>query len=145
TQAVEVGDAAGARWVLAVFPGENLVRAGLGTIPCMTGLANRDTSPIAMPPHAAIARDRVRHVGDAVAMVVAETVAQGRDAAERIAVDYEPLPAVVDTARALDPGQPAVWPAESGQRPGNLCFDWEVGDEAAVQRASAAARHRVSL
>ena len=104
-RAIDVGGAAGAPGVLGVFTGEDLARAGLGTIPCMTGLTNRDTSPIAMPPHAAIARDRVRHVGDAVAMVVAETVAQGRDAAERIAVDYEPLPAVVDTARALDPGQ----------------------------------------
>jgi len=59
-----------------------------------------------------------------------DTIAEARDAAERIAVEYEPLPAVVDTAGALDPGQPAVW----DEHPGNLCFDWEVGDEAAVEK-----------
>ena len=127
--------------VLAVLTGEDLAKDGLGPIPCATSLANRDQSPIAMPPRPALVRDRVRHVGDAVAMVVAVSAALARDAAEQIAVEYEPLPAVVDTAHALDPGQPAVWE----QCPGNLCFDWEVGDGAAVQRAAAAARHRVSL
>src|SRR5438874_6862303 len=127
--------------VLAVLTGEDLAKDGLGPIPCATSLANRDQSPIAMPPRPALVRDRVRHVGDAVAMVVAVSAALARDAAEPIAVEYEPLPAVVDTAHALDPGQPAVWE----QCPGNLCFDWEVGDGAAVQRAAAAARHRVSL
>jgi carbon-monoxide dehydrogenase large subunit len=138
---LDVAPAAGAPGVLAVFTGADLAQAGLGTIPCMTGLTNRDQSPIAMPPHAAIALDRVRHVGDTVAMIVADTIAEARDAAERIAVEYEPLPAVVDTARAPDPGQPAVW----DEHPGNLCFDWEVGDEAAVRRAATAAHHRIAL
>jgi carbon-monoxide dehydrogenase large subunit len=127
--------------VLAVLTGEDLARDGIGTIPCMTGLTNRDQSPIAMPPRPALVRDRVRHIGDAVAMVVAETAVLARDAAEQIAVQYEPLPAVVDTAHAVDPGQSAVW----DEHPGNLCFDWEVGEAAAVARAAAAARHRVSL
>jgi carbon-monoxide dehydrogenase large subunit len=140
-RAIDVGDAAGAPGVLAVFTGEDQAQAGLGTIPCMTGLTNRDQSPIAMPPRPALARDRVRHVGDTVAMVVAETVAEARDAAERIVVEYEPLPAAVATAGALDPGQPAVW----DEHPGNLCFDWEIGNEAAVGSAAAAAHHRVSL
>jgi carbon-monoxide dehydrogenase large subunit len=140
-RAIDVGDAAVAPGVLAVFTGADLAQAGIGTIPCMTGLVNRDGSPIAMPPRPALVRDRVRHVGDTVAMVVAETVAEARDAAERIVVEYEPLPAAVETAGALDPGQPAVWDEHSG----NLCFDWEVGDEAAFRRAAAAARHRVSL
>ena len=140
-RAIDVGDAAVAPGVLAVFTGADLAQAGIGTIPCMTGLVNRDGSPIAMPPRPALVRDRVRHVGDTVAMVVAETVAEARDAAERIVVEYEPLPAAVETAGALDPGQPAVWDEHSG----NLCFDWEVGDSATVQRAAAAARHRVSL
>src|ERR1700730_18573392 len=140
-RALDIAPAAGASGVLAVFTGADLAQAGIGTIPCMTGLINRDQSPIAMPPRPALVRDRVRHVGDTVAMVVAETVAEARDAAERIAVEYEPLSAVVDAARALEPGQPAVW----DEHPGNLCFDWEVGDEAAVRRAAAAARYRVSL
>src|SRR5438477_11067434 len=127
--------------VLAVLTGEDLAQDGIGQLPCTTGLTNRDESPIAMPPRPALVRDRVRHVGDAFAMVVAESAALARDAAEQIAVEYEPLPAIVDTAHALDSGQPAVWDQHSG----NLCFDWEVGDGAAVQRAAAAARHRVSL
>jgi carbon-monoxide dehydrogenase large subunit len=96
---------------------------------------------MASPPRPAIARDRVRHVGDTVAMVVAETAAIARDAAELIAVDYEPLPAVADAHQALEPGSPAVW----DEHPGNLCFDWEVGDRGGVERAAAGAKHRIEL
>jgi carbon-monoxide dehydrogenase large subunit len=127
--------------VLAVYTGEDFARDGLGTIPCLSGVTNRDGSSSVMPPHPAIARDRVRHVGDTVAMVIAESVAAARDAAELIAVDYEALPAVVDTARGLDPGRPLVW----DEAPGNLCFDWEVGDGPAVAQATTGARHRIAL
>ena len=65
---------------------------GSGTIPCLSAVTNRDRSPSVLPPHPAITSDRVRHVGDTVAMVVAETAAAARDAAELIAVDYEPCP-----------------------------------------------------
>src|ERR1700732_1294199 len=127
--------------VLAVLTGEDLARDRIGTIPCLSALANRDGSPSVLPSYPAIARGRVRDVGNQGAMVVAEGGAAARDAAELIAVDYEPLPAVVDTAHALDPGQPQVW----DEAPGNLCFDWEVGDGAAVERVMAAARHHISL
>src|SRR6266436_5908545 len=127
--------------VLAVYTEEHLARDGLGTIPCLSAVINRDGSPSVMPLHPAIARDRVRHVGDTVAMVVAESVAAARDAAELIAVDYEPLAAAVDTGHALDPGQPQVW----DEAPGNLSFDWEVGDGAAVGQAMTGARHRIVL
>ena len=127
--------------VLAVFTGDDLARDGIGPIPCLSAVTNRDGTPSVLPPHPAIARGRVRHVGDTVAMVVAESAAAARDAAELIAVDYEPLPASVETAHALDPGQPQVW----DEAPGNLCFDWETGDRAAVERAMAGARHRISL
>jgi carbon-monoxide dehydrogenase large subunit len=127
--------------VLAVFTGEDLAQDGIGPIPCLSAVTNRDGSPSALPPHPAIARDRVRHVGDTVAMVVAATAAAARDAAELITVEYEPLPAIVDTARALDAGQPLVWE----EAPGNLCFDWEVGERAAVERAMAVARHKIVL
>src|SRR6266849_4654020 len=96
-RAIDTAAAAAAPGVLAVLTGADLARDGVGTIPCMSGLANRDKSPMAMPPRPAIVEGRVRHVGDTVAMVVAETLAAARDAAERIIVDYEPLPAVVDT------------------------------------------------
>src|SRR5438874_4314562 len=90
--------------ILAILTGADLATDGIGTIPCMSGVAN-----MAAPARPAMTYDRVRHVGDTVAMVVAETVAAARDAAERIAVDYEPLPAVVDTAQAFLPDRPAVW------------------------------------
>ena len=140
-RAIDSSAALSAPGVVAVFTGDDLARDGIGTIPCLSAVTNRDGSPSVLPPHPAIARDRVRHVGDTVAMVVAESASAARDAAELIAVDYEPLPAAVDTAHALDPGQPQVW----GDAPGNLCFDWEVGDRAAVEGAMVTARHRISL
>ncbi|HEY4471012.1 MAG TPA: xanthine dehydrogenase family protein molybdopterin-binding subunit, partial [Stellaceae bacterium] len=139
--AIDAVAALSAPGVLAVFVGEDLARDGIGPIPCLSAVTNRDGSPSVLPPHPAIARGRVRHVGDTVAMVVADSAAAARDAAELITVDYEPLPASVDTAHAFDPGQPQVW----DEAPGNLCFDWEVGDPSAVERALAGARHRISL
>jgi aerobic carbon-monoxide dehydrogenase large subunit len=138
---IDIAAAIGAPGVLAVYTGEDLARDGIGTIPCLSALTSRDGSPCLMPPHPAIARDRVRHVGDTVALVVAESLAAARDAAELTAVDYEPLPAAVDTVHAVDTGQPLVWDTA----PGNLCFDWEVGDGTGVQRAMAGARRRVAL
>ncbi len=140
-RAIDTTAATRAPGVLAVLTGADLARDKIGPIPCMSPVTNRDGSPAFLPPRPAIVADRVRHVGDTVAMVVAETLASARDAAELIAVDYEALPAVVETARALDPGQPAVW----DEVPDNLAFDWMVGDGAAVERALANARHRISL
>src|ERR1700720_2490630 len=139
--AIDAAAALSVPGVLAVFTGEDLARDGIGPIPCLSAVTNRDDTPSVLPPHPAIARGRVRHVGDTVAMVVAESAAAARDAAELIVVDYDPLPAVVDTAHALDPGQPQVW----DEAPGNLCFDWEIGDRAAVERAMAGARHRIAV
>ena len=139
--AIDAAAVLSAPGVLAVFTGDDLARDGIGTIPCLSAVTNRDGTPSVLPPRPALVRDRVRHVGDTVAMVVAESAAAARDAAELIAVDYEALPAIVDTAHALDPDQPSVWE----EAPGNLCFDWEVGDRAAVERAMAAARHRIAL
>jgi len=138
---VDPAGAITAAGVLAVFTGEDLARDGLGTIPCLSAVTNRDGSAATLPPHPAIVRDRVRHVGDTVAMVIGESLAAARDAAELIAVDYDPLPAAVDTARALDRGQPLVWDTA----PGNLSFDWEVGDGAAVAQVMSGAHHRVVL
>src|SRR5437773_1643223 len=140
-RALDTTAAASAPGVFAVYTGEDLARDGLGTIPCLSGVTNRDGSPSVTPPHPAITSDRARHVGDTVAMVVAESLPAARDAAELIAVDYEPLSAAVDTERALDPRQPQVW----DEAPGNLCFDWEVGDGAAVAHAMSGARHRIRL
>jgi carbon-monoxide dehydrogenase large subunit len=138
---VDIAAAEAVPGVVAVLTGADLARDGVGPIPCLSAVINRDGSTPPLPARPAMVRDRVRHVGDTVAMVVAETLAAARDAAELIAVDYEPLPAAVETAHALGPGQPQVW----DEAPGNLAFDWGVGDPAAVERAMAAARHRVSL
>ena len=121
--------------VLAVLTGEDVAADGLGDLPCMDPVAGRDGRPCFVPPSPLLTRDRVRHVGDRVAFVVAESLAQARDAAERIAVEYEPLPAVADTAAALDGSAPRLW----GEAPGNLCVDWALGDEAAVEAAFARA------
>src|SRR6266853_1726481 len=93
------------------------------------------------PPHPVLAIDRVRHVGDPVAVVIAESLAEARDAAEKIAVDYRVEPAVVDVAAALKPGAPQVWP----EAPGNVCYDWHLGDGAAVDAAFAKAAKIVKL
>jgi aerobic carbon-monoxide dehydrogenase large subunit len=140
-RAIDTRAARSAPGVLAVLTGDDLARDGIGLIPCVSAVANRDGSPALLPPRPALARDRVRHVGDTVAIVVAETAAAARDAAELISVDFEPLSAVVDTERALDASRPLVW----DEAPGNLCLDWEVGDRAAVERAMTGARHRIVL
>ncbi len=127
--------------VVCVLTGADLEADGLGLPPCLHPPANRDGSHCTVPPHALLKRDRVRHVGDPVALVVAETLDQARDAAELIEIDYEPLPVVTDTARAIEPGAPQLWDFA----PRNINIDWEVGDEAATDAAFAAAAHVTRL
>jgi carbon-monoxide dehydrogenase large subunit len=127
--------------VLAVLTVEDLDAAGLGPLPCRTPYRHRTGEPMALPPRPALARGRVRHVGDPVACVVAGTPAEARDAAEAVLVDYEPLPAITDLARAFEPGAPQVWP----DVPGNLALDWEGGDAAAVDRLLAGAARVVGV
>src|SRR4051812_358576 len=95
--------------VLAVITAADWKNAGLDELPSHSGLKRRDGSPHFKPPYPVLAEDRVRWVGDPVAFVVAETTAQAQDAAELIEVDYEPLPAVVSTAKATEPGAAKVW------------------------------------
>jgi len=127
--------------VLAVFTGADLKAMGLGDVPCAIPLKNRDGTDRAQTPRPALAVDRVRHVGDAVAFVVAETLKAAKDGAEAVAVDYEVLPSATDLATALDPGQPQLWETA----PGNLCFDWETGDKAETDRLFAEAAHVTRL
>ena len=139
--AFDTAAAAAAPGVLAVLTGEDVARDGLGPIPCLVPMINRDGAKAPSPQRPALVRDRVRHVGDTVAMVVADSLAAARDGAELITVDYEPLPSAALTEHALDPDQPQVW----DEAPGNLAFDWAIGDAAAADRALATARHRVAL
>jgi aerobic carbon-monoxide dehydrogenase large subunit len=109
---------------------------------CVTPRHRRDGSPLVQPPWRVLPSDAVRHVGDAVAAVVALTPAAAQDAAERIEVAYEPLPCVTDLAEAVRPGAPAVWPDLA---PDNECFHFRLGDFAAVDAAFARAAQTVAL
>jgi carbon-monoxide dehydrogenase large subunit len=123
--------------VLAVLTGRDLVAAGLGAIPPAAAFPGRGGRPMASAPIPPLAVDRVRHVGEAVAVVVAETVAQAADGAAAVALDLNPLPEVADVDRALAAGAPAVWPEAAD----NVAFDWTDGDAAAVDAAFRAAAH----
>ncbi len=127
--------------VVTVITGEDLARDGIGHLPCVMAVTSRDGSEAVIPPRPALARERVRHVGDPVAMVVAETAVQAGNALELIEVDYDMLDAVTDTAGALEDGAPQIWE----QAPGNLCFDWELGDAAATDAAFQRAARVVEL
>ena len=127
--------------VLAVLTGADVAADGLGNLPTDSARKRRDGSPAFTPPRPALARDRVRHVGDPVALVVAETREQATDAAALVAVDYEPLPAVTATAEAAHPGVPVVW----DEVPDNVAFVWEAGQRDAVAKAFGSAAHVTSL
>ncbi len=125
--------------VIAILTGEDYLAEGLGLLESVTPGRRRDTSPMFRPPGPAITRDRVRHVGQIVAMVVAQTLDQAKDAAERIVVDYAPLPAHIDTRDGNRPGTPALW----ADCPDNESSYAEMGDGAATTRAIASAAHVV--
>jgi aerobic carbon-monoxide dehydrogenase large subunit len=114
--------------------------AHLGGIPCLGTVVNADGSDMATPPYPVLCEDTVRHVGDAVAFVVAETEEQARAAAEGLEIDWEPLPAQVGITEDGADGPP-VWPG----RLGNLAFDTEVGDAAKTDTAFAKAARTVRL
>src|SRR3990170_749380 len=138
---IDLGDARAAPGVLGVFTVEDLDADGLGTIPCLVPLRGKNGGKTIMPPRPALARGRVRHVGDGVAFVVAETLQQARDAAELVMVDYDPLPTVTETATAARPSQPQIW----DEAPNNTSLVWEAGDEAGTKAAFAKASHVTRL
>src|SRR4051794_13173918 len=104
----------------------------LGDLPC---LFNLETDPFTGPPYPILANDEVRHVGDAIAFVVADTVDQARDAIEAIEVNWTPLPAAIGVGNAVKKGAPQVWPDHSG----NVLFDVAIGDKQATEAAFAKA------
>jgi carbon-monoxide dehydrogenase large subunit len=125
--------------VLGVFTGKQMADAGFGSIPCAWVVPDANTKT---PPHPPVAIDTVRYVGDAVAIVVATDRYRARDAADAVAVDYDRLPAVVDSVKATQPGAPQLHP----DVPNNLCFHWKVsgGDvEAAFKGADVVVRDRI--
>ena len=122
---------------LAVYTGEDIANDKVGGLICGWMIHSKDGSPMKAGPHPALAQGKVRYVGDHVAVVIAETLAQAKDAAECISVDYDPLPAAVDVATAQNAGQPQI----HAEAPNNTVYQWHLGDKAKVDAAFANAKH----
>ncbi|WP_265516394.1 xanthine dehydrogenase family protein molybdopterin-binding subunit [Nitratireductor luteus] len=123
--------------VIGVLTGRELQADGIGNLICGWMVHSKDGSPMKMGAWSALATEKVRYVGDAVAIVVADTKGQARDAAEAVEIDYEELPAITDAVKALDENAPQLHPEAEG----NLIYDWEIGDSAATDSALADAAH----
>jgi carbon-monoxide dehydrogenase large subunit len=120
--------------VVGVFTGEDLAAAKVGGLGCGWLITDVNGQPMKEPPHPSLAQGKVRYVGDQVAVVIAETLHQARDAAEMIVVDYEVLPAVVKAGDARKPGAPTL----HDDAPDNTCYVWSIGDKGAVDQAFSA-------
>src|SRR6266849_1099917 len=138
---IDASAALAAPGVIGVITGAELADDKVGGLICGWMIHSKDGSPMRAAPYAPLARDAVRYVGNAVAIVVAETKNQARDAAELVEVAYEELPAVVDPAAAQAPGAPQI----HAEAPNNTIYQWALGDNGAVDRAFAGAAHRVDL
>ncbi|MFP6557245.1 xanthine dehydrogenase family protein molybdopterin-binding subunit [Paraburkholderia sp. B3] len=138
---IDTSAAKAAPGVVAVFTGADLAAENVGGLPCGWLIHSIDGTPMHEPPHPVIAHEKARHVGDQVALVIAESVKAAKDAAELVEVDYEELPAVVDTAHAADAGQALVHDGV----PNNTCYTWGHGDKAATDAAFARAAHVTTL
>jgi carbon-monoxide dehydrogenase large subunit len=138
---VDTAGASAMEGVIAVLTGAELAEDGIGNLICGWAVNSKDGSPMNMGPWPALAAERVRYVGDAVAVVIAETQAQARIAAEAVEVGYDELPAVARADKALAAGAPQV----HDNAPGNLIYDWEIGDEAATDAALAASAHITAM
>ncbi|HKU84871.1 MAG TPA: xanthine dehydrogenase family protein molybdopterin-binding subunit [Casimicrobiaceae bacterium] len=125
--------------VVAIYTGADL--EGVNGLPCGWLITSVDGTPMKEPPHPVLARGKARYVGDAVAIVIAETRDQAKDAAELIDVDYDVLPAVVNVVDALKPGAPQI----HDEAPGNKCYTWALGDKATNDAAFAKAAHVTKL
>ena len=134
---VDVASATKMPGVLAVVTGRDLAADSVGAIPPVASFTGRDGRPMFRAEMPVLAAERVRYVGEPIAIVIAETVHQAQDAAEAVEVDFDQLPAASDVARAMAPDAPAIWP----DAPGNIALDWEDGDAAAVDAAFARAAH----
>jgi len=138
---IDVSAALKAPGVIAVLTGADLAADGLGNLPTDGSRKRRDGSPAFKTPRPALVKDRARHVGDPLALVVAETAEQAVDGAAHVVVEYEPLPAVAGAAAATRPGAPAVW----DEAPDNIAFVWEAGSREAVAKAFEQAAHVTRL
>ncbi|MBS0390366.1 MAG: xanthine dehydrogenase family protein molybdopterin-binding subunit [Proteobacteria bacterium] len=137
-KSVDTAEAAAMPGVAAVFTGKD-VEGKMGGLPCGWLISNPDGSPMKEPPHPILAQGKVRYVGDHVAMVVADTLEQAKNAAEAVVVDYEELAAVIDMKKA------SQGPALHAEAPDNHCYKWTLGDKAAVDAVFAGAAHVTTI
>jgi carbon-monoxide dehydrogenase large subunit len=140
-KSVDLSTAKTAQGVLGAFSGEDLRAASIGDIPNMTPFPNHDGSPMLLTSRPAIAVGKVRHVGEIVAMVIAETAGQAADAVELIKFDFDILPTVVDVEAAIADGAPQLW----DNMPNNVCLDFRLGDSNNTDAAFAQATHVTRL
>ena len=148
-KSIDSAEAALQPGVIAVFTGKDMEEDGLKAIPHVAlpssgldiSLVNRDGTPPNQAPQFVLPTDRVRHVGEAVAMVVGESVTAAKDGAERVLVDYETMPAITVTMAALEPDAPILYDGWSS----NLCIDADVGDKQAADTAFEGAAHVVKF
>jgi carbon-monoxide dehydrogenase large subunit len=140
-RAVGTEAARGCPGVVAVLTGRDMEADGVAPMQCLWPIRSRDGAPMAEPPRRALARDTVRHVGEPLAIVLAESRAAAADAAAHVDIAYEPLPAVVSARAATDAGAPRL----HAEAPGNVAFRFSRGDEAAVAAAFAGAAHVIRI
>src|SRR6202453_171053 len=138
---IDFAEASAAPGVVAIFTGEDIAKDKVGGLICGWMIHSKDGSPMKAGAHPALAQGKVRYVGDHVAVVIADTYAQARDAAEKIEVQYTELPAVADPASAAKSGHAQL----HGAAPGNTVYNWHLGDKAATDAAFAAAKHVTKL
>ena len=138
---IDTSKAEGAPGVAAVFTGKDMADDGVGPLICGWTITGKTGEPHNAPAHPSLATEAVRYVGDCVAVVIADTLNQAKDAAELVNVDYDVQPSITSTAGALDSNAPQV----HGDAPGNICYDWEIGDKAAVDSAFEGAAHVTKL
>ncbi len=138
---IDLSKAKAAPGVVDIFTGDDLAAAKVGGLPCGWLITDVNGQPMKEPPHPCLAQGKVRHVGDQVAVVIAETLNQAKDAAALIEVDYEMLPAIVSAADARKPGVAVVHESV----PDNTCYVWSIGTQDAVDKAFASAKHVTTL
>ncbi len=139
---VDTSEAEAMEGVIAVFTGQDIADSGVNGIPTGWQVNFKNGDTMKEPPHPILVADKARHMGDGVAVVIAETLALARDAADAIVVDYEELPAVARADKAVEDGAPLV----HDEAPNNICFDWELGNpKEEVAEALAKAHHVTKL
>ena len=140
-KSVDTASASKATGVVKVFTGQDIADAGINGVPCGWQVNFKNGETMKEPPHPILVKDKVLHMGDAVAFVIANSYASAKDAAELVKVEYDILPAVSDPQEAVKAGAPLV----HEDAPNNICFDWELGDPKEEVQAALNGAHHVTM